>query len=80
MRQFESETTHRRQLESTGLNAEVSDGRRKHWMGFAISIAAIAGAVGCAYLGIWEVGAPLAGVPVGATILALFKHRDDKPQ
>jgi uncharacterized membrane protein len=76
----ELEQKHRVGREGVALNAMIADTRRGQWLGGAVAIAAIAGAVGTAYAGVyWVVPASLVSVPVMAMIRALIVARGAGP-
>src|SRR5688572_27589297 len=78
MRMVEQEQAHRIKHDESTLEAAVRDKKRGHWIGGAISLAAIIGAVYTAYIGAHpSVSAALVGVPLFAAINVLFKGKAD---
>lgn len=76
MRMVEQEQAHRIKHEESSLQASVRDMERRHWIGGAISMAAIAGAVYTAYIEAHpSVSTALVGVPLFAVINALFRGK-----
>lgn len=76
MTMVEQEQAHRISLEGKALDAEVSDFKRGHFLGAAIALAALAGAVYVAHIG----GSPwvsiaLVGLPVAAIVQAVLRRR-----
>lgn len=72
MKMVEDEQAHRISYEKAHLNALAGDTRRGHYIGLAISVASIAGAVYAASLGAhWSVSIALVGVPILGIIRAI---------
>jgi len=72
MKMVEDEQAHRISYEQAHLNALAGDTRRGHYIGLAISVASIAGAVYAASLGAhWSVSIALVGVPILGIIRAI---------
>ena len=78
----EKEQQHRIAREATAIDAMVADTKRGQWLGAAVAVASIAGAVGTAMAGAhWVVSAALVSVPVMAMIRSLItgRSKDDPP-
>lgn len=78
MRIVEQEQQHRINHENLVLGATINDTKRGHWIGGAISIAAIGGAVLSVYLGAHPtVSVALVSVPIGTIINAILKNKSN---
>jgi len=76
MRMVEQEQAHRIAHEANGLSATIRDTRRGHWLGGAISIAAIFGSAYTAYIGAHPaVSMALVGIPITTIINAILKNK-----
>jgi hypothetical protein len=72
MKMVEAEQSHRISYEQAHLNALANDTRRGHYIGLAISVAAMGGAAFTAYIGAhWSVSIALVGVPILGIIRAI---------
>lgn len=79
MAMVEQEQIHRASHEMTILNATVVDTRRGHWLGAAISLASIAGAVFTAHIGApAAVSIALVGLPLVSIIQAIVNNKTRK--
>lgn len=76
MAMVEQEQAHRIEHEKIELAASVSDFRRGHWLGAALGIASIAGAVLTAYIGAHPtVSIALVSLPIMAAIRGFLHKR-----
>jgi len=76
MRMVEQEQAHRIAHETNCLNASIRDTRRGHWLGGAISLAAISGSAFTAYIGAHAaVSVALVSVPIATIINAILKNK-----
>lgn len=72
----EKEQVHRIEYESKGLDATTSEAKRGQYLGAALSVVALLGAVYVAYIGAhWAVSVALVGIPVLGIIRAIVKPR-----
>lgn len=70
----EAEQQHRIAHESTVLQAQMSDNRRRNWLGAGIAFTAIAASVFTAYIGThWSVSVALVGLPIAAIVSSIAK-------
>ena len=76
VRMAEMEQAHRHQSEHSMLEADKSVIRRGHWLGFGVSIAAIAASAATALLGVhWAVSVALVSLPVAAIVKDLIHSK-----
>lgn len=79
MEMVELEQRHRIEHDNTILQAAISDTRRGHYIGGAISIAAIAGSVVSVYLGAHpSVSIALVSLPIVTIIQAIVSSKSNK--
>ena len=72
----EKEQAHRVEYEKIGLQASIGESRRGQFLGAAVSIAAVVGAVYAAHIGAhWGVSVALVGVPVLGIVRAIVRPR-----
>lgn len=72
----EKEQAHRIDYEKTGVSATIAESKRGQYLGAAISLVAIGGAIFTAYIGVhWAVPVSLVGVPVLGLVRAIIKPR-----
>lgn len=72
----EAEQAHRIAYEASGLQAATKEASRGQYLGAAISLAALCGAVYAAYIGThWSVSVALVGIPVLGMIRAIVRPR-----
>jgi uncharacterized membrane protein len=70
----EAEQQHRISHESTVLRAQISDNKRRNWLGAGIAFVAIAASVFTAYIGThWAVSVALVGLPIAAIVSSIAK-------
>lgn len=70
----EAEQKHRIAHESTVLQAQMGDNKRRNWLGAGIAFAAIAASVFTAYIGAhWTVSVALVGLPIAAIVSSIAK-------
>jgi uncharacterized membrane protein len=75
----EAEQRHRIEYERIGQMAAIADTKRGHYLGAAISIAAVVGAGWTSYEGApWQVSVAFLSVPVFAVIRAMIGSRSNK--
>ncbi len=79
MTMIELEQHNRIDQNNAALTAEIDDTRRGHWIGGAISVFAIAGAVLTAYIGAHPtVSIALVGLPIVAIVQSFIKTKDSQ--
>ena len=72
----EKEQVHRIEYEKVGLNATAGESKRGQFLGAAVSVIAILGAVYAAHVGApWSVSVALVGVPVLGLVRAIVRPR-----
>jgi uncharacterized membrane protein len=70
----EAEQQHRITHESTVLQAQMGDNRRRNWLGAGIAFTAIAASVFTAYIGThWSVSVALVGLPIAAIVSSIAR-------
>lgn len=78
-RMAEKEQEHRHRMESTLVEAESKAQARGQWLGFAVSLASISGAVFSAVMHApVAVSVALVGIPVAGVVKAFLKTKDDR--
>ncbi|MFC3107427.1 DUF2335 domain-containing protein [Undibacterium arcticum] len=79
MRMVEQEQAHRIEYESSALKATIRDTLRGHWIGAAISLAAIGGCIYSVYIHAHPaVSVALVSVPIASIIHAILKSKSTK--
>lgn len=68
----ETEQKHRIAHETTVLEAQMGDNKRRNWLGAGIAFVAIAASVFTAYIGAhWAVSVALVGLPIAAIVSSI---------
>jgi uncharacterized membrane protein len=76
IRLVEQEQAHRLQYEQDSLKASVRDTKRGQWMGWSISIAAVAGCIATVYIGAHPtVSVALVSVPIATIVIAIINSK-----
>ena len=76
MRMAELEQAHRHGIDRSGVEADIREVRRGHFLGALVSISCISGAIFTAYIGAhWAVSIALVGVPVMGAIKAFINQK-----
>lgn len=73
----EKEQLHRHDIDQKTLQAKASDIRRGQWLGGAVALIAVGGAIAVASTSPW-VAVALVGVPVMGMVQAIVKGRTEK--
>jgi uncharacterized membrane protein len=70
----EAEQKHRISYESTALQAQMNDNKRRNWLGAGIAFLAISACVFTVYIGAhWAVSVALVGLPIAAIVGSIAK-------
>lgn len=78
MKMVEEEQAHRISYESAMLSATIQDTKRGHWMGWSISLLAVAGALASIYMNAHpSVTIALVGVPLISIVHAILKSKSN---